>query len=123
MWNPALFFKALDVLGAGFLFVVLTFVVYQLAHWRVRERSEHRTLEAHVAERTNELHATNEQLQRKITERRYVEQALRQAHDELESIVKERTQELQSTKENLQSACRWHCARLQQQARHHSGLC
>ena len=100
-WRP--------VLGGGFLFVFLTFAVYQLAHWRLRERTEHRTLErtrteleAHVTERTKALHETNEQLQREIAERRYVEQALRQARDELESIVTERTQELQNTKENLQ---------------------
>jgi|GEM_PF-4893707 len=100
-WRP--------LVGGGLLFIILTFVVYQLAHWRLRERTEHRMLErtrteleAHVTERTNALHATNDQLQREIAERRYVEQALRQARDELESIVNERTQELQSTKENLQ---------------------
>ncbi|MDP6042142.1 MAG: hypothetical protein QGG64_26570, partial [Candidatus Latescibacteria bacterium] len=57
-WRP--------LVGGGLLFIILTFVVYQLAHWRLRERTEHRMLErtrteleAHVTERTNALHATN----------------------------------------------------------------
>ena len=108
--NQSISSQWMPVLGGGFLFLALTFLVYQLAHWRLRERSEHRSLErtrteleAHVAERTRELEVANEHLHREIVERRYVENALREARDELQSLVAERTRELESTQEDVKA--------------------
>ena len=57
-------------------------------------REAYHEVEQQVQERTAELRATNESLQREILERKRAEEALRRAHDELERRVEERTAEL-----------------------------
>ena len=60
-------------------------------------------VEQRVQERTTELHAINEALQREIIKRKRAEEALRKAHDELEIRVQERTAELAKANEALQA--------------------
>ncbi len=61
----------------------------------------HNELEVRVEERTAELAKANEQLKRRIEERKAAEEALQKAHDELERRVEKRTAELTNTNEQL----------------------
>ena len=54
-----------------------------------------------VKERTAELSVTNEQLQREITERERVDEALKEYAERLEMMVDERTRELRAAQERL----------------------
>ena len=64
-------------------------------------RKAYDEVEQRVQERTTELHAINEALQREIIKRKRSEEALRKAHDELEIRVQERTAELVQANEDL----------------------
>jgi len=48
------------------------------------------------------LEQRNQELEREVTERRWMEEALQQAHSELEKRIEERTAELRTTHEQLQ---------------------
>ncbi len=60
-------------------------------------------LELKVKERTKELHASNEQLQEEIIERRQIEEELTKYHDDLEELVTERTLKLNQINQQLQA--------------------
>jgi signal transduction histidine kinase len=66
-------------------------------------REAYDEVEQQVQERTAELRATNESLQREITERKRAEEALRRTHDELEIRVRERTAELAKANQALRT--------------------
>jgi len=59
--------------------------VHRAIQIRLRRRAE--DLDAAVAERTRELHRTNEALQRELVERKQAEDALREAKDYTDSII------------------------------------
>ncbi|MBI3846607.1 MAG: PAS domain S-box protein [Planctomycetes bacterium] len=66
-------------------------------------RKAHDDLGHRVEERTAELVAANDRLQREIVERKKGEEALRRAHEELESRVVERTAEFAALNQKLRA--------------------
>lgn len=69
-------------------------------HLNLRELTEH--LEQKVADRTEELHAVNAQLQRELAERKQAEEKLSLYREHLEDLVRQRTAELEEARNKAQ---------------------
>ncbi len=90
-----------DWFRGGLAIAALTgFFVFSRTRLRNAQR-HNRKLAVDVAERRKALTATNEQLQREVTERKLIEQKLRRHSERLEEVVKERMAELSEKNEKL----------------------